>query len=84
LLHYERMLMTSLRTALVLHRLESALIRRSLAAGSNSSPRRQVVARGLPNARVVVFPNANHFVFRSNEAQVIAEMRSFIDLRAPR
>jgi pimeloyl-ACP methyl ester carboxylesterase len=41
-------------------------------------------ARGLPNARIVVLPNANHFVFRSNEAQVIAEMRSFIDRLAPR
>jgi pimeloyl-ACP methyl ester carboxylesterase len=36
-------------------------------------------ARGLPNARVVVLPNADHFVFSSNPQEVLAEMRAFID-----
>ncbi|MGH9883977.1 MAG: alpha/beta fold hydrolase [bacterium] len=34
--------------------------------------------RGVPTARVVRIPNANHYVFRSNEAQVLSEMRAFI------
>lgn len=36
-------------------------------------------ARAVPQARVVVLPNANHFVFRSNAAEVIGAMRAFID-----
>jgi pimeloyl-ACP methyl ester carboxylesterase len=35
--------------------------------------------RGIPQARVIRIPRANHFVFRSNEAQVLREMRTFID-----
>jgi hypothetical protein len=37
----------------------------------------------LPNARVAILPNANHFVFRSNQSEVIAEMRAFIDRLPP-
>lgn len=33
---------------------------------------------GVPNARVVRLPNANHYVFRSNEADVLREMNAFI------
>jgi len=33
---------------------------------------------GLPTARVVRLPNANHYVFRSNEADVLREMNAFI------
>jgi pimeloyl-ACP methyl ester carboxylesterase len=40
-------------------------------------------ARGVPQARVVVLPNATHFVFNSNEREVIREMRSFIDSLPP-
>jgi len=36
-------------------------------------------ARGVPQARVVRLPRANHFVFRSNADEVLREMRSFID-----
>jgi non-heme chloroperoxidase len=35
-------------------------------------------ARGVPQARVVRLPRANHFVFRSNEDEVLREMRAFI------
>jgi pimeloyl-ACP methyl ester carboxylesterase len=35
--------------------------------------------RGVPSARVVRLPNADHFVFNSNEADVLREMRAFID-----
>ncbi len=33
---------------------------------------------GIPGARVVLLPNADHFVFRSNEADVLREMSAFI------
>lgn len=36
-------------------------------------------ARGVPQARVVRIPRANHFVFRSNEDEVLREMRAFIN-----
>ena len=35
-------------------------------------------ARGLPQARVVRIPRADHYVFRSNEDEVLREMRAFI------
>jgi non-heme chloroperoxidase len=34
--------------------------------------------RGLPSAHVVRIPNANHFVFESNEADVLREVNAFI------
>lgn len=36
-------------------------------------------ARGVPQAEIVILPNANHFVFNSNPAEVLAKMRTFID-----
>ena len=36
-------------------------------------------ARGIPQARVVKIPRANHFIFRSNEAEVLREVRAFIN-----
>jgi len=35
--------------------------------------------RGVPTARVLVLPNANHYVFKSNEAEVLRDIRGFID-----
>ena len=34
---------------------------------------------GVPSARVVRLPHANHFVFLSNEADVLREMHAFLD-----
>jgi non-heme chloroperoxidase len=34
--------------------------------------------KGIPTARVVRLPNADHYVFRSNEADVLREMNAFI------
>lgn len=34
---------------------------------------------GLPSAHVVRLPNASHFVFQSNEADVLRAMKAFID-----
>jgi len=33
---------------------------------------------GVPSARVVILPHANHYVFLSNEADVLREMRAFL------
>jgi pimeloyl-ACP methyl ester carboxylesterase len=38
-----------------------------------------VFARGVTQAKIVILPNANHFVFNSNPAEVLASMRAFID-----
>jgi non-heme chloroperoxidase len=36
------------------------------------------VENGMPTAHVITLPGANHYVFLSNEADVLREMRSFI------
>jgi pimeloyl-ACP methyl ester carboxylesterase len=38
----------------------------------------KAVEDGLPGARVVRLPDANHYVFLSNEADVLREMRAFL------
>lgn len=40
--------------------------------------RAEAFARGVPTARVVRIPNADHYVYRSNETQVIDEMKNFL------
>lgn len=47
----------------------------SLAA---SGPHVDAFERGVPGARVVRVPHANHYVFRSNEADVLREIRAFV------
>lgn len=51
-----------------------------LIARRNARDLAQVVAfqSGNPDAHVVRFPNADHFVFNSNEADVLREMNAFI------
>jgi pimeloyl-ACP methyl ester carboxylesterase len=34
---------------------------------------------GVPSAHIVMIPNADHYVYLSNEAQVVAEMNAFLD-----
>ncbi|RRA49184.1 alpha/beta fold hydrolase [Acidipila sp. EB88] len=34
--------------------------------------------RGVPTARVVLIPNADHYLFLSNQAEVVAEMNKFL------
>jgi non-heme chloroperoxidase len=36
-------------------------------------------AAGIPTAKVIRLPNANHYVFRSNEAEVLRAMNDFLD-----
>ena len=52
-----------------------------LAAVALSEVLPQFVAfqRGVPQARVVRLEHATHYVFRSNEADVLREIRRFID-----
>jgi pimeloyl-ACP methyl ester carboxylesterase len=41
----------------------------------------KAIEDGVPSARVVRLPGANHYVFLSNEADVLREMRAFVGLR---
>lgn len=54
--------------------------RQAEAEARNRNREAQVNAfeRGLPSARVVRIPNANHYVFLSHEADVLREMTAFI------
>lgn len=45
---------------------------------SATSSQADAFAAGVPNARVVRLPNADHYIFRSNEADVLREMNAFI------
>jgi pimeloyl-ACP methyl ester carboxylesterase len=38
----------------------------------------KVFEKGLPSARVIWLPHADHYVFRSNEADILREMNAFI------
>jgi pimeloyl-ACP methyl ester carboxylesterase len=42
-------------------------------------PQIDAFRRGVPQARVVRIPHAEHYVFRSNEADVLRELRAFVD-----
>lgn len=42
------------------------------------SAQAEAFSRGVPTARIVQIPNADHYVHRSNEAQVIDEMKKFL------
>jgi hypothetical protein len=53
-------------------------------AGLNALLERQAKAieATLLSARVVKLPSANHYVFLSNEADVLREIRAFVALRS--
>jgi non-heme chloroperoxidase len=51
---------------------------RIVADTAGCSARAEAFARGVPTARVVRISNADHYVYRSNEAQVIDEMKKFL------
>jgi hypothetical protein len=54
--------------------------RAAFIASNNRSTEQQAVAfeRQVPSAHVVRIPNAAHYVFLSNEADVLREMNAFI------
>ena len=45
-------------------------------AGSDALAK--ALGAGIPQAKVVRIPHANHYVFRSNEADVLREIRAFV------
>jgi pimeloyl-ACP methyl ester carboxylesterase len=45
---------------------------------SNTEAQVKAFESGLPHARVVRLPGAEHYVFRSNETEVVREMNSFL------
>ena len=51
------------------------------AAAADANQARQINAfeRGQPTARVIRIPNANHYIFISNESQVLVDMNKFLD-----
>jgi non-heme chloroperoxidase len=38
----------------------------------------QDLQRGVPRARVIKLPGANHYIFLSNEADVLPELHAFV------
>jgi pimeloyl-ACP methyl ester carboxylesterase len=38
----------------------------------------EAIQRNIPSARIVILPNAEHFVYRSNETEVLSEMEAFL------
>ena len=45
---------------------------------ANTGAQAKAFERGVPSARVVRLPHANHYVFFSNEADVLREMNAFV------
>jgi pimeloyl-ACP methyl ester carboxylesterase len=54
---------------------KAALVANDLA---RCTPQADDFAAGVPSAHVVRLPNADHYVFRSNEADVLREMNAFL------
>lgn len=57
----------------------AALAAVRIADSVTTSAQAKAFERGIPSAHVVRLPNANHYVFMSNEADVLREMRAFIN-----
>jgi non-heme chloroperoxidase len=53
------------------------VLRRSEIA-RHSGLQAEVFKKGVPGARVVILPNASHFIYQSNEVDVLREMRAFL------
>jgi pimeloyl-ACP methyl ester carboxylesterase len=45
---------------------------------ANTGQQAKAFETGVPSARVVRLPNATHYVFNSNEADVLREMNNFL------
>jgi pimeloyl-ACP methyl ester carboxylesterase len=54
----------------------------AIAAAADANQRHQIDAfeKGQPTAHVIRIANANHYIFLSNEAQVLNEMNRFLDM----
>ena len=38
----------------------------------------EAIQKNIPSAKIVILPNAEHFVYRSNETEVLSEMKAFL------
>jgi len=65
------------------YRAKSPRMMKRVALEANDAAQTEAQAKafetGVLSARVVRLPHANHFVFLSNEADVLREMRAFFD-----
>lgn len=61
----------------------AALVREEAADSLSTTQQVNAFAAGIPSARIVRLPHANHFVFRSNEADVLREMNAFLATVSP-
>ena len=50
----------------------------SAALAAFTERQKKAVEGGVPTAHVITLPNANHYVFLSNEATVLREIRTFL------
>ncbi|AOS46311.1 Tropinesterase [Lacunisphaera limnophila] len=57
----------------------SALAKAEAEEIARNGPQAQAFAKGVPSARVINIPRANHFVFFSHEDRVLHEMRTFLE-----
>ena len=63
---------------------DSATLSREAAADSVTTTKQvNAFAAGIPSARIVRLPHAHHFVFQSNEADVLREMNAFLATVSP-
>ncbi|HEY6248338.1 MAG TPA: hypothetical protein VI685_00160, partial [Candidatus Angelobacter sp.] len=46
---------------------------------AESEAQAKALEKGVPSAHVVRLPHANHFVFKSNESDVLREMNAFLE-----
>ena len=66
---------------MILDLLLTTIRRRAAAEGWDAAvsvPQAKAFETGVPSARVVRLAHANHYVFLSNEADVLREMNAFI------
>ncbi len=39
----------------------------------------EAIKRNIPSAKIIILPNAEHDVYRSNEAEVLTAIKTFLD-----
>ena len=57
----------------------TAIVRFRLLQGTSLDAAQAMFEKSAPNARVIRIANASHYIYRSNEADVIREMNAFMD-----
>ena len=64
-------------------RTDSLSVARWQASEADVEPQIKALERQVPNARVVRLPNADHFVYRSNDTDVLREILAFVATLPP-